>query len=234
MGKGARGTIVEFEKCSFSYRTSRGLIEVISDSDLIVHEEESIRLTGPSGSGKTTIAMLCAGLLKPTSGNVRIYQDPSRRSSSSPVQIVFQDPYASLNPRRRIVDWLRLAAGMRFWRFGNRRRNGTQDFEHELLDLSEMAGLNRSLFARYPMELSGGECQRVTIIAAILAKPRCIIFDEPFSMQDSASADFIARTIQHAMERCSFTSLIISHRDYPIAHSDTILYELKDQRIQKR
>jgi peptide/nickel transport system ATP-binding protein len=229
------GPLIELDRCSVADRTRHGPVEVLREASLVVRESEAIRLTGPSGSGKTTIALLCAGLLRPTSGVVRLHDDSGRRSPSSPVQIVFQDPYAAVNPRRRIIDWLRLAAGVRFCP-GRRALSRLRHLDDELARLSATVGLNRTILTKYPLELSGGECQRATIVAAIAARPRCIIFDEPFSMQDEASADSIARAIHQARLASGFTSFIISHRDYPGEHDPdggTILYELRDHTIQR-
>ncbi|MEV0318729.1 dipeptide ABC transporter ATP-binding protein [Streptomyces sp. NPDC050658] len=144
---------------------------------LTVRGGETLGVVGESGSGKTTLGRMLVGLLEPTAGEVRHGDDVAGRGVRPDVQMVFQDPVASLNPRRgvgeSIADPLRARGG--------RDEAAVRD---RVRDLMTRVGLDPAHYGRYPHEFSGGQRQRVGIARALAAEPRVIVCDEPVSALD--------------------------------------------------
>jgi len=167
-------------------RKARAPVKALDDVSIVVGDGESVGLVGQSGSGKTTLARCLVGLETATSGNItidgiaaadfgRISDDDLRRLRRT-IQIVFQDPYSSLNPLRTVGATLQEAVALDLG-----RGRDTKPRVHELL---ERVGLPTSYVNRKPVALSGGERQRVAIARALAVRPRLIICDEPVSALD--------------------------------------------------
>jgi len=155
---------------------------------------ETLALVGESGSGKSTIARLVLRLVKPTEGTIRF---TGRR-----VQMVFQDPYASLDPRmtaRTIVAEPLVV--------GKRRRDAAQ----RVPELFDLVGLGAELMARYPHELSGGQRQRVGIARALALEPDLVVLDEPVSALDVSIQAQILNLLAELQERLGLSYLFIAH-----------------------
>jgi len=179
--------LLELDRVSRSFAVPAGRITAVDDVSLVLERGESVCLVGESGCGKTTTGRLLAGLLRPTSGTVRFEgQDvwgPSggglaafRRS----VQLVHQDPYASLNPTRTVFQTL--AAPL----LRHHKANRGRDVVSKATKLLERVGLTPAddFLAKYPHQLSGGQRQRVAIARALSVEPRVIVADEAVSMVD--------------------------------------------------
>ncbi|MFD0149407.1 dipeptide ABC transporter ATP-binding protein [Streptomyces sp. NPDC055721] len=180
---------------------------------LHVAHGETLGLVGESGSGKSTIARVLAGLRRPTGGEVRFDgRDISgaatsprlRRELSRDVQLVFQDPYASLNPRRTVEQTLdtplRLHTDLD--RAGRRRRAA---------ELLEQVGLSASHLSHHPHEFSGGQRQRIGIARALAVRPRLIIADEPVSALDVSIQAQVLNLLMDLREELGLSLLFISH-----------------------
>ncbi len=202
--------IVELRKVWFSYDSSHLLqTAVLQDVSLTIREGESICVVGASGCGKTTLGYICAGLLEPTKGFVSIGRPAVRVSRASPVQMIFQDPYASINPRRTVHDWFGLARGV-----PDHSRLFRRTSNQETCDINQaldMVGLPESVLGRYPGQLSGGQLQRVSIAAALLTSPRCMILDEPISMLDERASHAVLETVSHLITSTSISVMWIAH-----------------------
>lgn len=171
---------------------------------------EVVAIVGGSGCGKTTLGRTIAGLLKPTKGSVLFEGKPIDKSEDTfrdyrlNCQMVFQDPYASLDPRMTIGslvgESLRHASGM-----------SSASKRDRVLEVMKEVGLDRSHVERYPHELSGGQRQRIAIARAVIRRPRFVIADEPVSALDVTVRAQVLDLLAELQQRHGFSCLFISH-----------------------
>src|SRR5690606_11602549 len=171
-------------------------------------------LVGESGSGKTTVARMAGGLLKPSDGRVLFEgKDIAKMSEAEfkeyrrAVQIIHQDPYASLNPVHTIGDTLR--APLLYHKLVKNRREATER-AGELLDLVDLRPIE-NFIDKYPHQLSGGQRQRVSIARAMTLNPRLIIADESVSMVDVSTRVSLLNTMLKLRDERGVTFLFITH-----------------------
>jgi ABC-type oligopeptide transport system ATPase subunit len=186
-------------------------VKAVDDVSFEVRAGETLGLVGESGSGKTTTGFCVLQLLKPTEGSVRFagreLTTMSRRDLREvrrDVQIVFQDPYASLNPRMTVGDIV--AESLVVHRIGNRksrRRNAER--------LLEVVGFNPEFINRYPHEFSGGQRQRIGIARALALNPRLIVCDEPVSALDVSIQAQILNLLKDLQNEFGLAYLFIAH-----------------------
>ena len=178
--------LIELDRVSRTYDTPAGTIRAVDDVSLALDEAASLCLVGESGCGKTTTGRMLAGLLRPTSGRLLFEgadvwekkgQDLARFRRS--VQLIHQDPYASLNPVRTVAQTLEAPLARHKKRHGRGARAA-------MAELLERVGLipAEDFLAKYPHQLSGGQRQRVSIARALTVDPRVIVADEAVSMVD--------------------------------------------------
>jgi peptide/nickel transport system ATP-binding protein len=190
----------------------------VSDVSFAIARGEAVGLVGESGSGKSTIGRLLLGLLEPSEGSVRLDgQDITRLSGNAlrklrrRVQLVFQDPYSSLDPRRRvgsqIADGLAIHSIVPFTERPVRVRA-----------LLEQVGLDPTHADRYPHEFSGGQRQRIGIARALATAPDFIVADEPVSALDVSVQAQVLALLADLRQRLSLSLLFISH-DLPVVRS---------------
>lgn len=193
---------------TFRLRGGGGEVQALRGVDLSVGEGASVGLVGESGSGKSTLARMVAGLLRPTAGSLRLLgtemadaSERRRRALSRDVQMIFQDPRASLNPRlpihRTVAEPL--------------RTHGLPAGRAEVVRLLDRVGLPSRVAELYPHQLSGGQCQRVGIARAIAAGPRLIVADEPVSALDVSVQAQILNLLTDLREELGTAFLFISH-----------------------
>ncbi|TWJ32754.1 ABC transporter ATP-binding protein [Geobacter argillaceus] len=184
---------------------------------------ETLGLAGESGCGKSTIARLLMGLIPPTDGEVRFEGSPLPNMGKTGlatfrrnVQMIFQDPFSSLNPRQRIGDIIGEPLAIHGIAAGNRR-------QEMVLTLMARVGLTEEQFHRYPHEFSGGQRQRIGIARALAVSPRLIVADEPVSALDlSIQAQILNLLLELKRER-SLSFLFIAHDLSVVRHmSDRI------------
>lgn len=168
-------------------------IQAVNDVSFSINKGESLGLVGESGSGKTTVARIIAGLIKADSGRV---------SFKGNVQMVFQNPKASLNPRMVALEILKEPFYLAKIRTG---------IENKIDRLLQKVGLSKNLLSKYPHELSGGEQQRLAIARAIALHPDLVILDEPLSSLDVVVQAQIAKTLIELQREFKLTYLFITH-----------------------
>ena len=188
-------------------------IPALEDVSLTIYEGETLGIVGESGSGKTTLGRLAIRLLEPTSGSVYFkgrdiaqLKDREMREQRKHMQIIFQDPLASLNPRKTIRKILRQP----FLTYGIFGKKEAEDRAKELL---EQVGLSPpALYMdRYPHQLSGGQRQRICIANAIALKPKLIVADEPVSALDISVRNQILNLMIKLKKELGSTYIFISH-----------------------
>ncbi len=181
--------------------TAPKTIKAVDNVSLTINKGEVLGLVGESGSGKTTIARLIMGLIKPSSGSIEYHDD---RSEIRP-QMIFQDPYSSLNPRKRIVEILSLPINVHL------KQMGQTDKINLIVETLKLVGLDQSILDRYPHEFSGGQRQRIGIARAIILNPSIIICDEPVSALDVSIQAQILNLLNDLKKRFNLSYLFISH-----------------------
>ena len=183
--------------------------EVLHDVSFDVYRGEILGLVGESGCGKSTLARMGAGLLKPSSGEVLI--DGADLSSFTPrerarrMQMVFQDPYASLDPRMTIGDIVGEAIDIHHLAANKKERRD------KIISLLETVGLNSEHANRYPHEFSGGQRQRVGIARALAVNPEFIVCDEPVSALDVSIQAQVVNMFEDLQNELGLTYLFIAH-----------------------
>ncbi|WP_090775622.1 ABC transporter ATP-binding protein [Shouchella lonarensis] len=189
-----------------------GHVKAVDDVSLKVYEGESLGIVGESGSGKSTLGRMLLRLLEPTSGEVFFDGDnlsalPKRqvRPYRRDMQMVFQDPYASLNPRMSIGDLLEepMLVHQTVRDRGERRRKAEE--------LLEIVGLPMQSYNKYPHEFSGGQRQRVGIARALSTNPRFIIGDEPVSALDVSIQSQVLNLMKDLQKQFHLTYVFIAH-----------------------
>ena len=218
------GPLVEVDSVSMDFLIVRSMLKwrrrsftAVDRVSFSIRHGEVFGLVGESGSGKSTIARIITGIYRPTDGRVAFagndltaIRDARRlRRVRQQMQMIFQDPYASLNPRMRVVDIV--AEPIRFHGLANSRT----ETEAVVGDLLERVGLARAGAKRFPHEFSGGQRQRISIARALATRPRFLICDEPTSALDVSIQAQILNLLKDLQEEMGLTMLFISH-DLPV------------------
>jgi oligopeptide transport system ATP-binding protein len=177
---------------------------------------ETLGLVGESGCGKTTLGRMVLRLVEPTAGTIRFDGQDVLSASGSELrrlrrnmQIVFQDPFASLNPRMRIFDIVREPWIIHSSDHGT--LDGTPDHRQRVRELLSAVGLEETALDRYPHEFSGGQRQRIGIARALALKPRFLVLDEPVSALDVSVGAQIVNLLAQLQREFRLTYLFISH-----------------------
>ncbi len=186
-------------------------LKAVDGVTLDIYGGETLGLVGESGSGKSTLGRLLLRLIEPTSGQVffegRDLATLSRRRLRQlrrQMQLVFQDPYSSLNPRMKVRAIV--AEGIEIHRLARGREK-----EQRIRDLLDMVGLGPDALDRYPHEFSGGQRQRIGIARALAVNPRFLVLDEPVSALDVSIQAQIINLLQDLQEQLKLTYLFIAH-----------------------
>ncbi len=187
------------------------LVHALQGVSLRIHSGRSLGVVGESGSGKSTLARLVMGLESPTSGRVAILgQDlslldaPALRLARRDFQMVFQDPYGSLDPRQTVAKIVAepLAA---------QRQTSASEMRRQASEVLNSVGLRSGDLDKYPHEFSGGQRQRIAIARALITRPKLIVTDEPVSALDVSVQAQVLNLMQDLQQQFGVTYLLISH-----------------------
>lgn len=217
------GNILEVEHVSLRFCTHHALlpsmrryVQAVKDVSFHIRSGETFGLVGESGSGKSTIARIITGLYPPQSGVIRFAGEAISALSNSErmpirrqLQMVFQNPYSSINPRMKVKDII--AEPMRF----HRLTRNEQETRQIVRDLLSHVGLSQQAGEKYPHEFSGGQRQRISIARALATRPQLLICDEPTSALDVSVQAQILNLLKDLQDELGLTMLFISH-DLPV------------------
>ena len=210
------------------FKRTVGHVKAVDGVSLTIHSGRTLALVGESGCGKTTAGKALLRLIPPTGGRVvfagkdlATLSRGALRKGRGAMQIIFQDPYASLNPRMRVADIL--SEGMRSLGVGRDEK----DRMYRMAELLEQVGLPLESLARYPHEFSGGQRQRIAIARALAVEPRLIVCDEPTSALDVSVQAQILNLLKSLQDRLGIAYLFITHNisivEY-LAHEVAVMY----------
>ncbi|MBX2855655.1 MAG: ABC transporter ATP-binding protein [Rhodobacteraceae bacterium] len=208
---------MEFLTQRSMWRSKRKYLRAVDDVSFEIRSGEVFGLVGESGSGKSTIARLVTGIYRPSGGSVTFAgQDLTAlktRAEAAPwrrqMQMIFQDPFSSLNGRMRVRDIV--AEPIHFHRLAGSR----EEAQKIVKDLLELVGLGAAAAVRFPHEFSGGQRQRISIARALATRPRFLICDEPTSALDVSIQAQILNLLKDLQEQLQLSVLFISH-DLPV------------------
>ena len=197
--------LIEISNLSVAFRANGRVVRAVEEVSISVNERESFGLVGESGSGKSTILRAICGLAPISAGSVRIGGEPVRTPRGSDfsrrVQMVFQDPYASLHPRHTIDRVLSEPLAI----------HGIKDADARVMQALTDVGLPTSFRFRYPHQLSGGQRQRVAIARALMLEPAILLLDEPTSALDASVQAETLNLLSRLREERGLTFLMVSH-----------------------
>jgi len=213
-----RDLVKEFPVTGGVFQRRVATVNAVAGVDLDILKGESLGLVGESGCGKTTLGRILVRLLEPTSGTIRFDGDdithvkgrdlkPFRRR----MQIIFQDPYGSLDPRSQVGD--SIAEGLRL--HGVRDKD---EREERVKSMLEIVGLQGSHAGRYPHEFSGGQRQRIGIARALILNPDLVVADEPVSALDVSVQAQILNLLREIQSELNLTLLFIAHNLAVVEH----------------
>ncbi|MGO9614003.1 MAG: ABC transporter ATP-binding protein [Dissulfurispiraceae bacterium] len=217
LGQNSERTLLVVESVKKYFSTGGGLfrpdkwLKAVDGVSFDVKNDSVFALVGESGCGKSTLARLILKLLFLTEGRILFKGEDisgitgeSLRRFRRAVQIIFQDPFASLNPRMRVIDTL--SEPLRIHKLAARRET-----REKVVQLLEKVGLNQSILNKYPHEFSGGQRQRICIARALPVSPQLIVADEPLSALDVSIQAQILNLLQDLKKETAISLILISH-----------------------
>ncbi len=235
-------TVLKVENLKVNFTAAKNMFgrvteyfHAVDDVSFTVNKNETVGLVGDSGCGKTTLGRAILGLVKPTSGNIVFnnkniasYNEREMRVVRKELQIVFQDPYGSLNPRLSIGD--AIVEPMKV-HHSNLSKNARKE---KTIHLLEQVNMGADSFNRYPHQFSGGQRQRICIARALALEPNFLIFDESVSALDVSVQAQVLNLINDLKARYNFTCIFISH-DLSVIHyiSDRVMVMHKGKIIEE-
>lgn len=204
--------ILQVKDLKKHFKTKRGLLHAVDGIDFSIEEGKTLGLVGESGCGKSTTGRLILRLIEPTGGDV-LYKGKSVIAANKKdmhmlrkeVQIIFQDPFASLNPRKTIFELI--SEPLRWFKVYNTK----DDVQKKVDSLMETVGLAQRLINTYPHELDGGRRQRIGVARALALEPKLIVCDEPVSALDVSIQAQILNLLEELQKGMGLTYLFITH-----------------------
>ena len=227
--------ILEVRNLKKYFKTPRGMLHAVDDVSFSIEKGHTLGIVGESGCGKTTTGRCILRLVEPTSGEIFFEGKDIMRMKGSELkhmrkdmQIIFQDPFSSLDPRYTINQ--ALSETLRI----NKIRTGKKAIEDRVLELMETVGLAERLINTYPHELDGGRRQRIGIARALAMEPKFIVCDEPVSALDVSIQAQILNLLEDLQEKLGLSYIFITHDLAVVNHfADEIAVMYLGQIVEK-
>ena len=228
-------TILEVQNLKKYFKTSRGMLHAVDDISFTLEKGKTLGIVGESGCGKSTTGRCILRLIEPTSGRVifdgeDVLQLSGRelRKRREDMQIIFQDPFSSLNPRKTVMQTIAEGVQMRG------KYTTKEQIEDRVLELMETVGLAERLINSYPHELDGGRRQRIGVARALAVEPKLIVCDEPVSALDVSIQAQILNLLKELQKKLDLTYIFITHDLAVVNHiSDEIMVMYLGQTVEK-
>lgn len=223
--------ILQASGVTVCFRTGRREVLALQDVTVAVGVGERVGLVGESGSGKSTLARVFLGLQPPRSGQVSVAghplysaDAPSRKELPRLVQMVFQDPYGSLDPRMTIEQSIQEVLAVH-------RLASSAEQSRRISELLQQVGLDAAAAARFPHEFSGGQRQRIALARALAMEPRVLVADEPVSALDVSVQVQILNLMTELHRSCGLSLLLIAHDLAVVRYCCDRVYVMQDGRV---
>ena len=208
-----KNKILEVKNLKQYFKVGRSTVKAVDDVSFDIYEGETFGLVGESGSGKTTTGRSILHLYEPTSGEIifkgkdinKLKGRKEKMQFRRDAQMIFQDPYASLNPRMTVEDII--AEGLDI----HQEVKNKADRKKRVYELLDLVGLNKEHASRFPHEFSGGQRQRIGIARALAINPKFVVADEPISALDVSIQAQVVNLMKEFQEKKKLTYLFIAH-----------------------
>ncbi len=208
-----KNKILEVKNLKQYFKVGRSTVKAVDDVSFDIYEGETFGLVGESGSGKTTTGRSILHLYEPTSGEIifkgkdinKLKGRKEKMQFRRDAQMIFQDPYASLNPRMTVEDII--AEGLDI----HKEVKNKADRKKRVYELLDLVGLNKEHASRFPHEFSGGQRQRIGIARALAINPKFVVADEPISALDVSIQAQVVNLMKELQEKKKLTYLFIAH-----------------------
>ena len=188
-----------------------GAYEAVKGVSFTLGKGEILGIVGESGSGKSTIAKTLMGLEKKSAGSITFNLQPSTFNLRSKIAMIFQDAVGSLNPRMTVRQTLREIIEFSNNRIIESGKRNIRTFDDSMIRLLETVGLSSAILDQYPREMSGGQCQRVSIARALACEPEVLIADEPVSALDVSVQARVLNLLRDLRQQLGLSILLIAH-----------------------
>ncbi len=227
--------LLEVKNLKKYFKTPKGMLHAVDDVSFTIERGKTLGIVGESGCGKSTTGRCIMRLIEPTSGQVIFdgvdlasLSGRQMRKARKDIQIIFQDPFSSLDPRQTVLQAIAEPI------IQNKLIKGTAAIEKRVLELMETVGLAERLINSYPHELDGGRRQRIGIARALSVEPKLIICDEPVSALDVSIQAQILNLLEDLQEKLGLTYIFITHDLSVVNHfSDDIAVMYLGKMVEK-
>ena len=207
----SKESFISLREVSKNFKVSGGLLRAVNKVSFDINKGETLGLVGESGCGKSTLGRVVMGVYQPSEGEIIVKGEPlhiksakDRYKYAKVAQMIFQDPYASLNPRMTVGDII--AEGMEIHKMYDAKKR-----KERVNELLETVGLNKEYASRFPHEFSGGQRQRIGIARALAIEPEFLVCDEPISALDVSIQSQIINMLIDLQQKLGLTYLFIAH-----------------------
>lgn len=207
----SKESFISLREVSKNFKVSGGLLRAVNKVSFDIAKGETLGLVGESGCGKSTLGRVVMGVYQPSEGEIVVKGEPLHIKSAKDrfkyakvAQMIFQDPYASLNPRMTVGDII--AEGMEIHKMYDAQKR-----KERVDELLEIVGLNKEYASRFPHEFSGGQRQRIGIARALAIEPEFLVCDEPISALDVSIQSQIINLLIDLQNKLGLTYLFIAH-----------------------
>lgn len=219
---------ISMENVSFAYQCNHGVHHILDDVSLSIGAGETVGVLGKSGCGKSTLGKVMCGLVKPTAGRVLYEGEPTgypfKKKARREIQVLFQHPENSFNPCLTLLDSLKEVYKLYNIPFSMK----------SVCEMLEPFGIYEGHIKRYPVQLSGGELQRIALARVLLAQPKVILLDEPTSMLDSISQAQVIRMLMELQEKTGMSYLFITHNTTLCEIASDRIFTIENKKIIER